>query len=276
VAHACNLTCEGCAHFSNSGHKGMITLEEAAATMEAWKRRLMPSQFTLLGGEPTLNPRLAEFIYLARKCWPNSQIVLTTNGFFLDRHPDLPKALHETGARVDWSIHHDGPEYLAKAQQIKSIWDSWLREYPFKIRIEDSARRWTRRHRGVGPDVLPFDDRDLRSSWKKCAARTCRQLFRGKLWKCSSITYLQLQKEKYPDLSPAWDPYLAYEAISPDCTDEQLDAFLAREEEPICGMCPARPEPFTKPSPLIPLGTILKNRNAASRPDTEKLVGAHA
>jgi hypothetical protein len=42
-----------------------------------------------------------------------------------------------------------------------------------------------------------------RSSWQICPARSCRQLFRNRLWKCSPITYLRLQKETFPELSPA-------------------------------------------------------------------------
>jgi hypothetical protein len=273
VAHACNLTCEGCAHFSNGGHRGLISLEEAAATMDAWKERLKPAQFTLLGGEPTLNPRLADVIHLARKCWPDAQITLVTNGFFLDRHPDLPMALQDVNAQVTWTIHDHGSDYLPHVQRIKAIWDEWLRDHRFTVRIEDSALRWTRRHRGAGPDVLPYENGNPRASWKKCACRTCRQLFRGKLWKCSSIAYLQLQKERYPELSASWNPYLAYEPLESDCTDEELDRFLRRKEEPICGMCPARPEAFAKPSPLIPLGAILKNRrNRQELPDRSATV----
>ena len=241
----------------------MITLAEATATIDAWKRRLNPMFFTLLGGEPTLNPQLADFVYLARAAWPMCRIVLTTNGFFLERHPVLPKALYETNTCIELDDPSQWAGICRRARKIKETLDRWLAQYPFKIRIEDAARRWTRRHHGVGPDVLPFEDNDLRASWRKCACRTCRQLFRGRLWKCSSIAYLQLQKERYPDLSTKWDPYLAYKGLGPDCTDAELDAFLGREEESICGMCPANPEPFAKPSPLIPLSTILKNHTAA-------------
>ncbi len=81
VANACNLTCESCSHFSNSGHKGVLGVEEADQWMKAWNGRLRPAMFRLLGGEPTLNPRLSELISLAVRCWPQSRVALTTNGF---------------------------------------------------------------------------------------------------------------------------------------------------------------------------------------------------
>jgi hypothetical protein len=68
------------------------------------------------------------------------------------------------------------------------------------------------------------------------------------------ITYLRLQKETYPSLSPKWDKYLEYQGLGPDCSDEELSAFLQQQEESICGMCSSEPEWFEKQSPLIPLG----------------------
>jgi hypothetical protein len=186
------------------------------------------------------------------------------------------RALHRPHARSGSDVERSvGGDYAAKARKIKKTWDSWLRQYPFKICIEDSARRWTRRHRGVGPDVLPYE-RQPSIELEEIRRPHLPPVLSGKLWKCSSIAYLQLQKEKYPELSSSWNPYLAYEPLSPDCTDKQLDRFLAREEEPICGMCPAHPEPFAKPSPLIPLSTLLRNRNRRNDADAGKLVESHA
>src|SRR5690349_1457484 len=87
AANACNLTCESCSHFSNSGHKGHLRLEDAEAWMQAWKGRVQPDLLRILGGEPTLNPKLPELIELVARQWPESRIGLTTNGFFLHRHP---------------------------------------------------------------------------------------------------------------------------------------------------------------------------------------------
>ena len=42
-----------------------------------------------------------------------------------------------------------------------------------------------------------------------------------------------------PNLSPKWNPYLAYTPLEPDCTEAELERFLTAEEDPICAMCPA-------------------------------------
>lgn len=252
VSHTCNLTCDSCSHFSNSGHRGVLTPEEAVASTAPWKERLAPENFRLLGGEPTLNPRLIEVIEICREVWPDTKLELVTNGFFLHRHPRLGAVLAESGASLELTVHHDSPEYLAELVKVQEILEQWRVQYGLRHTIEKALQRWTRRYHGFGSAVKPYDDGDLRASWENCPARDCRQLFRGRLWKCSPITYLRLQKEAFSSLAEDWDPYLKYQGIEASCTDQELQAFLEREEEPICGMCPANPERFDKNSPLIP------------------------
>jgi hypothetical protein len=260
AADACNLTCESCSHFSNSGHKGFLRLADAEAWMQIWRGRIVPTMFRLLGGEPTLNPHLPELIEMAARSWPSAQIGLTTNGFFLHRHPGLPAVLGRHKVRLRVTIHDQSEQYRSKVREIRALLEQWRKEHPFKITIEKAYLRWTRRHHGFGAGVEPFDDGNPRESWEACPARHCVQLFRGRLWKCSPIAYLKLQKEAHPALSPKWDDYLAYGGIGPDCSHADLQAFVNRQEEDICGMCPAAPARFDKVSPLIPRHVL---RNAS-------------
>ena len=240
----------------------MLSVEEAQTSMQAWSKRIQPRTFRLLGGEPTLNLHLTEILYVARDNWPHSRLALTTNGFFLSRHRGLPRALHELNVDVTWTIHHRSPEYVQRAVEIRKIWDSWLRSGRFGFHVANASDYWTRRYHGRREEAMPFSDGDPRSSWHNCAAKYCRQLFEGKLWKCSPIAYLQLQKKTHPRLSAQWDRYLAYEALKPDCSQDELTAFVRREEEEICHMCPAHPKRFEKPSPLIPVCAL--RRGAAA------------
>ncbi len=258
AAYACNLTCESCSHFSNNGHRGYLGLDEAEEWMSRWNRRLVPGMFRILGGEPTLNPDLVAFIELAARKWPASRLGLTTNGFFLHRHPELPEVLSRHNVLLHFSIHHESQEYLERVLPILALIEGWRARCPFDVLVEKTYERWTRRYHGFGAAVLPYEDRDPRRSWERCECSNTVQLFRGRLWKCSAITYLQVQKQTYPELSPRWDPYLAYQPLGPECSDGELAAFLGREDESICGMCPADPERFDRPSPLIPLGVLKK------------------
>jgi MoaA/NifB/PqqE/SkfB family radical SAM enzyme len=259
VANACNLTCESCSHFSNGGHKGILSLKDAETWMKLWNHRIQPATFRLLGGEPLLNPMLIDLLYLSRDCWRASAITLVTNGLLLSKHPNLPIALEECNVNLHISIHDDSPEYREKAIRIDDIVRTWKAKRYFRVEYHYSYVGWTRRHKGIGRSVMPYEDNNPRKSWEICPARECHQLFRGKLWKCAPIAYLRLQKEKYPDLSSAWDPYLAYEGLDAGCSDQELETFLSSEHESICDMCPSNPHRFNKPSPLIPLGKSLGN-----------------
>jgi MoaA/NifB/PqqE/SkfB family radical SAM enzyme len=250
LAHSCNLACESCSHYSNQGHRGMVSLDEAEDWMGSWSRRVAPRTFSLLGGEPTLHPKLPEFVSLARKHWPHASLRLVTNGFFLHRHPDLPLVLRDDPkAFLCLSIHHDAPEYQERLKPILALVASWVEQHGIRAKKYESYKNWTRRYRGSGADMEPFADGQPRRSWENCQARFCAQLFEGKIWKCGPLAYLKLQDAKY-HLSEKWKPYLAYAPLSPSCSDDELREFFDREEESSCGMCAAAPQRFALPLPL--------------------------
>lgn len=264
VAHACNLTCESCAHFSNFQHPGVVSIEEAEAWMKPWALRLRPRLFSLLGGEPTIHPRLPEFVLMTRRYWPRSTLRLVTNGFFLHRHPDLPAALREAGnAFVVVSIHHSSPAYLNRLTDNLLMIREWILTHGIAVRFLQSHSHWSRLYHQDGDVIKPFDDRDPRASWEICFGKYCRQLFDGDIYKCAPSAYLKLQDRK-AKLGGEWAAYLAYQPLRSDCTDHELQRFFAREDESICGMCPAYRRELDKPVPLD-VGT------SGSQPDSGEI-----
>ena len=250
VTHTCNLACDSCSHYSNHGHAGNLDLAEADRWMGAWSDRLIVEEFNLLGGEPTIHPGLSEFVVLARRHWPMVRIRIITNGFFLHRHPDLPLVLAADGnTDLALSVHHDGTEYAERLRPIFDLLETWQRDHGTKFHIWPSHQGWTRRYLGFGDAMLPFEDGRPRQSWEICPARHCKQLYEGKLWKCAPLAYLGLQKAKYR-LSDKWDPYLRYAPLDANCTDDELDGFLALENEAACSMCSAEPRRFSLPDPI--------------------------
>jgi len=250
VSHACNLACESCSHYSNHAHKGHLAPQTAAQWMAPWSRRLAVDELSLLGGEPTINPQLCDLIRIARRHFPRTRIRLITNGFFLDRHPDLGRTLVDVGnSYLAMSIHHDAADYRARIAPALAQLETWRRDHGLDVVFWDSHANWTRRYHGFGDGMLPFEDGRPRQSWETCLAKHCKQLHEGKLWKCAPLAYLGMQDAKF-QLSEKWRPYLAYQPLAPDCTDDELDAFLAREEDPQCAMCSAELRPFALPNPL--------------------------
>lgn len=250
VTHACNLACESCSHYSDHGHRGNLDPKEADRWMAAWSGRLRVAHFNLLGGEPTIHPRLAEFVPLVRRHWPDARISIVTNGFFLPRHPDLPAVLRAAGRADIWlSVHHDDAAYTERLRPVREMLANWQRDHGIDVHVRPSLDQWTRRYRGFGADMLPFEDGRPRDSWQICPARWCKQLHDGKIWKCGPLAYLGMQKAKY-DLPEQWNPYLRYRPLDPSCSDRDLREFLSLEDEPVCSMCSAEPRRFALPNPM--------------------------
>jgi len=51
--------------------------------------------------------------------------------------------------------------------------------------------------------------------------------------------------------------------LPPECTPEELAAFLAKEEEPCCGMCAREPQALELPLPMTVPFSAEPRRKAA-------------
>jgi hypothetical protein len=248
VSHACNLKCESCSHFSSSGHRGVVSRATAKRWITPWKDRIKPAVFKLLGGEPTLNKDLADIITDSKEAWPNSAIHFSTNAFYIGRHPDLGSALGLANAVVTVSVHSQDPNYLEQVKPGIELLQQWEKEYGFKLYVGDGTKNWTRRHFGLGQTVKPFEG-DQRKSWEACGAKRYPQLYDGKIWKCATTAYIRLTKKSHPSISSAWKPALDYTPLDPSSTDSDIEAWLKREDEPACQLCPTALVSFKKPAP---------------------------
>ena len=251
VSHACNLACSNCSHYSDGKHSGMSSAAEAERQFGLWSDRLLPRKFSLVGGEPTLNPELGEIIEIARRHWPHAILQLVTNGFYLSRHPELPRILEETACRLEISVHHQSPEYQARLEPVRKLVASWETGHCLKVNWRESATQWRRTYQGFGREMRPFDDGDPQASWERCHSKWCPQIHDGKLWKCPQMAYLPMQAAKYGlEGVDEWKPYLAYTPLSAECSEVELREFLSRKAEPCCGACPAGKVLFELPLPL--------------------------
>ncbi len=250
ITHSCNLACESCSHYSNQNLSGKVSLEEAEQWMEAWSHRISPETFSILGGEPALHPNMADFLILARKYWKDAHLRLVSNGFLLSRHPELPKVLAaDRNAKLYISIHHDAHEYRQRFAPVMQLVESWEKDYQIEIQYYESDKYWTRRYLGWGNTILPYQNGNPKKSWENCIAKNYLQLHDGMIWKCAALAYLPLLANKY-NISPLWNEYLRYEPLVSACTDNELTAFLSKEDESFCSMCPIEPAPFKFPLPF--------------------------
>lgn len=251
ISHSCNYSCISCSHFSQIHMQGHLSLVQAESWYKVWSKRINPSRFSLLGGEPTLNPNLAEHIRLAHSYWPASQLRLTTNGTMLHKHSFLPVSLADHPNHIiQLSRHFEHGDFEVQFGNIVELLESWKSKHGINYTISDSFNKWTQRYLEKDGKIHPFTDNNQRQSWEVCKCRTCISLHEGKIWKCPIMAYLPMALKKTGQLEDEqWQPYLKYKPLEPDYSDAELVEFLAREDEAVCKMCPSKNIPIVKPDP---------------------------
>lgn len=277
IADACNLHCEQCDHFSDLSFSTLHSPQTLRAWCEPWSSRIIPQSFHILGGEPMMNPDVVEIVYLMREMWPDSNIVLWSNGLLAKKFPDLPKALKDTNTSLQISNHStlNSESYDRKFNEAVEVIQDWFVQYQVpttiqfnngehvtltkrgdqflmmsnKVATNEGGTLWEKVYHGYGKSMMPFTDNDPETSWANCSAK-CPQLYEGKIHKCAPLTFLPLVDKKVGGLDPAWDHYLSYKGLTPDCSDDQLEAFFNLQAESFCGMCASkRPSFFSKHNP---------------------------
>jgi Radical SAM superfamily len=250
ASHACNIRCQGCTHYANLGAKGIVSVEEVQSWMRPWSSIVKPKIVGILGGEPMLNPRLGEFVEAVADIWRDSQIILMSNGLLLDRHENLPEILERRRIILDISIHHDGPRYREKIEQVKRHLARWKSYHPnLMIRWLNSYRAWRLPYQECGEQIVPYDEKNPEESYRVCLEHGAFQLFEGNIWKCPGITYLQLPEIR-SQLTSEWKPYLDYQPAEPTWSKERLAEFFDAEAESCCRMCPTKRDHIQLNDPL--------------------------
>lgn len=134
LADNCNLNCKGCSHFSN------LFKEDSFCDLETYKRDLKRiSEKTnliklhILGGEPFLNKNINEYINYARSVFPDTEIVLYTNGLLIPKQPqDVLNCLSENDVYVTVSSYKPTMKMIDKiAQALDSSKIKWF--YPINF-----------------------------------------------------------------------------------------------------------------------------------------------
>lgn len=259
AAHSCNLSCESCSAFSHLIKKGILEPKQIQKWLALWQGRLQPEKVCVLGGEPLLNPKLAEIIEIVGSEFSDISIkkILFTNGLLWKQNKKLSSALRTSSFEIRVTIHSVEPEYLEK---IKVILEGLRNETDLTILLfngtgteisefEFSDEKWTRRYQEIDGKLYPINSGNQRKSWEICPGKYSTQLLDGRLWKCPPIAYFRLVPEERRD-SPLWKRFNEYQGLSPHCTDHELKAFFEIEDESICNLCPDNPQPFEKTNPV--------------------------
>ena len=106
ITEACNLKCRGCSHFSvlaKPHHKSLAEFENEFKRLSEIEE---VGIIRLMGGEPLLNPNFMDYVRIARRYFPDSQICLVTNGILGYKLKPYEQALKDLNINVTISDYH--------------------------------------------------------------------------------------------------------------------------------------------------------------------------
>jgi len=254
VINSCNLHCHGCNHLANYGYGGPFKVEELVDWMKPWKDRLYFKRISLLGGEPLLNPYLKDICIAYRRLFSQKETKLRiiTNGILITKCPWLKELIQEYHVHIQVSLHvftgktkneklinqvKEGMALLEKwaGDTVRPAESSWGPYVEAKQKLNFQVF-----YQGAGTQIKPFQHDDITESKKHCACKTL-QLYKSNLYKCAPIAYIGDILGKYGrENDPDWKPYLNYEPLTPDCSDDELEDFMKKQPQPewTCKMCP--------------------------------------
>jgi Radical SAM superfamily/4Fe-4S single cluster domain len=130
ITNVCNFNCENCNRFNNYNFSGTQLWQDYKDVYAKWAQILDLDNFTILGGEPMVNPSFNEWVQGIREYWPTARGRINTNGSMLSKSDKEFYASIAKHADL-WEIHI-GLHHVNKKQHWIDVATSWL-EGPIDI-----------------------------------------------------------------------------------------------------------------------------------------------
>jgi len=232
VVYGCNLNCNYCAHLSNY-LKGYVCTDDIEQWYNTWSQRLIPQQFSVLGGEPLLHPHLPKILRLTKEHWGQSKLQLVSNGLLLaEQSADVWSALQETDILVSLSRHTQNQRFVEKQDTGIQL----LETYGIRHEIRPSYIDWRKYYRVHNGKILPYSSNPSRA-WNNCYLKhRCMTLMDNAVFKCSHIACLTHAFKKGV-IGAEWQPLWEYSPLMPDASDEEIQEFMRMQPVSVCRLC---------------------------------------
>ena len=169
---SCNLNCEACTHYSNIfKDEDFYRIEDFTRDIKRISEKLEVLKFRLLGGEPLKLKNLDEYLKIARKFLPHTDLRITTNGLLIPKvSQKVLDSLRENRIVADISMY---PPTVKMIDQITNVLNENKIPFTEGVHIQNFNAFLTL-HGGHNP---------LESS-RACFNESCRFLRNGKIYKC--------------------------------------------------------------------------------------------
>jgi len=151
ITNVCNFNCDNCNRLNNYYFSGHELWADHQEIYQKWSQIVEFKTITILGGEPTLNPTLIEWIVGLRNLWPDANINVLSNGSRLEYWFDrgLFDTLAETNTKLNICLHNRSRhnEFLIEIQKYLIN--------PVKTLKSDSLKYWSEAYNQVKDPSWP-------------------------------------------------------------------------------------------------------------------------
>ena len=174
ITDKCNLNCKGCLFAcSEKDESEDIPADDIVSDMKRMSELFYDIPWIrILGGEPLMHPAILRILENARNIYKDSEIDLCTNGLLI---PKLSDTFFEQIKKLNITVHVSG--YKPTYGILDSI-DERLKKFGLNytvLRRDEFLKYYT-----TAPD------NDMMANFRDCIASGCRELYRGRLMRCSA------------------------------------------------------------------------------------------
>lgn len=258
ITNVCNLACAGCNRFNNYKFTGYQKWSDYKEIYKRWSQELIPGSMAILGGEPLLNPTFMDWVTGVRSFWPKTFIRIITNGFYLDRVPDLYNFIKQDNNIEIWiGIHNKQHKKLIiekvsnflsgptnKVHNKNNLYQEFVElidSNGVKCKIEYNW--WFHQGTIINQDGnLGLHSSDPVKAHTNCHMKSCHHFIKGELYKCGVVAVLPEFAEQHDITIDNTDRLLlnSYKSLKITDTYEVKKSFIENLDKPIdqCKFCP--------------------------------------
>jgi len=249
VTYACTLSCRWCTNYSDYGMSGgYVKWQTARPWFDTLFSRVRVDCFSLIGGEPFLNPELETWVREFKENYPYVTLMMLTNGQLFHKNKWILDCMEEYGMIfLKVTEHQPGEPYftdMVDAILSRFDWEIVDGRYFNQKHILDfeiaKVPTFMKTYRGEYGAMKPYDN-DPTQAFQICNQQICPLLEDGQLYKCSSVGMLHRVLGDHDQLDDLdWLPYLN-SGLSLHCSDQELQAWVDNFGKPhntLCRMCP--------------------------------------
>lgn len=233
ITNVCNLSCNECNRFNNYNFVGHQYWNEYASDIEQWSQRLDIENITIIGGEPTLNPDLELWASNLRRLWPNSNIMIQTNGTYI--RPNFSTFWDNYKVSFAISLHD--------VSTAESILKNWKKELGYSFDTFLGGFIFHSASVIKHNNYFTLSQSNKHESFNICGVKFDHTMFRGRLYKCPSVALFTEFREQFDlRLTDSQHELLtSYSPLTSNCSIDEIDQFIKNRNDPIeqCQLCPS-------------------------------------